>query len=136
MSKEEKKGGNQDGVQTKRINNMTRYGKPIKNTRRRDPRYFLNEGLSGGYTEVDRLGDEDEKRAASSLKPKQYTFANIYDEYPTLIVKDETGVAYLSRASSRDPNKNEDLILKDLKPNGYEGVAITGPNSHLREGEQ
>lgn len=109
-----------------------RYGKPIKNTKRRDPRYFLNEGLSGGYTEVDRVGNEDEKRAAASLKPMQYTFANIYDEYPTLIVKDDSGTAYLSRATSRDPNKNEDLILNDLKPNGYKGVGIVGPNSHLR----
>ena len=93
---------------------------------------LANEGLLGGYTEVSRLGNDDEKRAADSLKPMQYTFANVDDEYPTLIVKDENGIAYLSRATKRDPNKNEDLILKDLKPNGYKGVGIIGPNSHLR----
>ena len=113
---------------------MTRYGKPIKNTRKRDPRYFLNEGvMPAGFVEVSRMGDEDEKRAAEDLDSMQYTFANIDSEYPTLVVKDESGKAFLSRATSRDPNKNEDLILKDLKPNGYKGIQIVGPNSHLRE---
>lgn len=111
-----------------------RYGKPIKNIKRRDPRYFLNEGLTGGYTEVSRLGDEEEKRVAADLKPMQYTFANVYSEYPTLIFKDEVGVAYLSRATSRDPDKNEDLVLNDLKPNGYTSIGVIP--SELREGEE
>ena len=132
MSMEEKKDGIQDGAQTKRINNMTRYGKPIKNTRRRDPRYFLHEGLSGGFTDIEQIGSPEEKERAKILKPKQYTFSDHNDEYPTLVVKDEAGRVSISRATSREPNKNEDIILKQLKPDGYTGVEIVGPNSHLR----
>lgn len=104
----------------------------VKQLIKEELKRVLSESGLAGFREVDRMGDEDEKRAASELKPMQYTFANIYDEYPTLIAKDENGVAWLSRTTSRDPKKNEDIILKDLKPNGYKGVFITGPNSHLR----
>ena len=77
-------------------------------------------------------GDAETRRAAASLKPKQYTFADVYDESPTLIIMDERGVVYFANNSSNHPNKTEEIILKQLKPAGYEGIGIIGPNSHLR----
>ena len=89
-------------------------------------------GRMAGFNRVSRLGDEDETKKAESLEPMQYTFANIYEEYPTLIVKDKMGMAYLSRATERDPEKNETIILNTLMPMGYKSVGIIGPNAHLR----
>ena len=140
----EKKDGNQDGVQTKR-NKKMRYGKPIKNTKRRDPRYFLNENLNEefGGTVSDRIANDQEKEGLASLKPKQYTFVGVYDmEHPTLVFKDENGMGHISRvgggrfqdAGAGNKDKNERLILDKLKPNGYTSVGVIPAN--LREGEE
>ena len=88
--------------------------------------------MAGGFTDIEQIGSPEEKERAKILKPKQYTFSDHNDEYPTLVVKDEAGRVSISRATSREPNKNEDIILKQLKPDGYTGVEIVGPNSHLR----
>ena len=106
-----------------------RYGKPIKNTKRRDPRYFLNENKEGeflGAVSVNVAPDfatDEEKEGLASLKPMQYTFVGVYTmEHPTLVFKDENGNGHVSRVGSlkrRGADKNEKLILNDLKPNGY-----------------
>ena len=123
-----------------------RYGKPIKNIRRRDPRYFLNENLNeefAGTISAEGIANDQEKEGLASLKPKQYTFVGVYDmEHPTLVFKDENGMGHISRVGSRknpdagsgDLDKNERLILDKLKPNGYTSVGVIPAN--LREGEE
>ena len=93
----------------------------------------MNEGGSE-LSRASRLtgGTEEMQKALKYLQPKQYTFVDIYSDLPTLLIKDERGVAYFANNSSNYPNKTEEIILDQLKPAGYEGIGITGPNSHLR----
>ena len=51
----------------KEENNMSRWGKPIKNKRKTDPRYFLNEAEDRRYYDVGKVAGfrevlKDEKR--------------------------------------------------------------------------
>ena len=93
-----------------------RYGKPIKNTKRRDPRYFLNENLNEefGGTVSDRIANDQEKEGLASLKPKQYTFVGVYDmEHPTLVFKDENGMGHISRVGG---GRFQDAQVRNIQP--------------------
>ena len=106
--------------------------KQLKQIIEEELRAVMNEGRE--LSRASRLtgGTEEMQKALEYLQPKQYTFVDIYGDSPTLLIKDERGEAYFANNSSNYPNKTEEIILDQLKPAGYEGVGITGPNSHLR----
>ena len=93
----------------------------------------INEG-EDELSKASRLtgGNQKANKALKYLNNKQYTFIDIYDESPTLIIKDDKGEAYFANNSKDEPEKTKEIILKQLKPAGYEGVGIIGPNSELR----
>lgn len=89
MLKIEKKDGNQAGAQIKRRNKMSRWGKPIKNTKRTNPRYFLNEservelqGIGSYYSLYDLK--QVFKDNALKFSPKYADATPLVDEFMNL----------------------------------------------------
>ena len=82
-----------------------------------------------------QINDLEAANAQKTLRRKQYTFPNAYDQDPlgpTLYYKDEAGKLFLVNNTCADDTRTERFILFNLKPKGYEGIGIIGPNSHLR----
>jgi len=89
---------------------------------------------TAGASYIRTPSSDEQIKADNYLEPKQYTIVNQYGEEDdlSLYIKNEDGWLYFAMNASGTPDKIQQIILNQLKPAGYEGVGIVGPNSHLR----